>query len=145
MSMDKKSLTKEFSARLTGLREELHHSRVKMAEFFKTAQDSYRRYELGEMLPGFQSLYAAAMELGLSLDWLVCGRGPVYYQEKEEKTENETPSGLSRESGDEIAALLDHIDRIPLLRHEIMVYFYKFKVEHEDLIARSMGEKDYKL
>jgi hypothetical protein len=32
------------------------------------------------------------------------------------------------------------MDRIPLLRHEILVYFYKFKAEHKDMVVESMVE-----
>jgi hypothetical protein len=46
--------------------------------------------------------------------------------------------GSSRE---EIKDLLEHMNRIPLLRHEVLVYFYKFKAEHKDIVVEGMAEQ----
>jgi hypothetical protein len=93
------------------------------------------------MLPGFPALYSAAEKLGISLDWLVCSKGPVYYKEiekkdqVEEKEKKEPPKDfLPGSSREEIIDLLEHMNRIPLLRNEVLVYFYKFKAEHKYLV-----------
>jgi len=33
------------------------------------------------------------------------------------------------------------MNRIPLLRHEVLVYFYKFKAEHKDIVVEGMAEQ----
>ena len=135
--MDSKTIQENFSSRITELRQSLHYSRGKMATFFRVSQVTYRRYEQGVMLPGFTSLYDVAVKLGVSLDWLVCGRGPVYFKEIQEKLKKQA---VHETNPPEITNLLDHMNRIPLLRNEILSYFYKLKAEHEGIIAKSMEE-----
>jgi transcriptional regulator with XRE-family HTH domain len=108
-----------------------------MATFFMTTQVTYRRYEQGVMLPSFISLYTAAVKLGVSLDWLVCGRGPIYFKEIKEKLAKQA---AHEANSPEIINLLDHMNRIPLLCNEILSYFYKFKAEHGEIIAKGMEE-----
>lgn len=135
--MEKQMKDEDFSKRLTELRKSLHYSRSKMATLFRVALVTYRRYEQGLMLPSFFSLYDVAVKLGVSLDWLVCGRGPVYFKEIKEKLEKQA---VHEAYPPEITNLLDHMNRIPLLRNEILSYFYKLKAEHEGIIARGMEE-----
>ena len=103
------------------------------------------------LLPGFSGLFSIAEKLGISLDWLVCGKGPVYYKEKKEKTDQEEEIAVEEKaihqkflpgfSQDEINDFLELMSRIPLLRHEVLVFFYKFKEEHKDLVAEVMTKQ----
>jgi transcriptional regulator with XRE-family HTH domain len=133
--MGTKTIQENFSSRLTGLRQSLHYSRGQMATYFKVKQVTYRRYEQGLLMPGFTSLYGVAVKLGVSLDWLVCGRGPVYFKEIQEKLEKQE---IHETNPPEIANLLDHMNRIPLFCNEILSYFYKLKAEHGEIIASAM-------
>ena len=97
-------------------------------------------------MPAYPGLYTIAEKLGVSLDWLVCGKGPVYYKEKEAKElaagKKEALQELLPESSlEEIKDLLEQMNRIPLLRHEILVYFYKFKAEHKELMVEGKAEQ----
>ena len=131
-----KTIQENFSSRLTELRKSLHYSRGQMAAYFMVNRGTYRKYELGLMMPGFTSLYGVAVKLGVSLDWLVCGRGPVYFKEIQEKLEKQE---VHETNPPEITNLLDHMNRIPLFCNEILSYFYKLKAEHGEIIASAMG------
>jgi len=153
--MDIKSMKSIFSSRIIELRQKLGYSTKSMSNCLNASQTSYRRYEQGKILPAYPGLYSIAEKLGISLDWLVCGKGPVYYKEKETKDQSEekkeTLQDLAKEKKEtlqdllpgtpleEIKDLLGHMNRIPLLRHEIFTYFYKFKAEHKELIAEGMA------
>ncbi len=144
--MDIKNLKSIFSSRIIELRRSLNYSTKKMGDCLWASQTSYRRYEQGKILPGYPGLYAIAENLGISLDWLVCGKGPVYYKEKEKNDRAEEKKEtlqdlLTGSSLEEIKDLLENMNRIPLLRHEILVYFYKFKAEHKDLVPGGMAEQ----
>ncbi len=134
--MDIKSLKNTLSRRLIELRQSLHYSTRKMGEYFRVSATTYHRYEQGKMLPSFPGLYSAAEKLGISLDWLVCSKGPVYYEDKEKK--DSLQNLLSNTSTEEISDLLEHMNRIPLLRHEVFTCFYKFKTDHKELVAEGM-------
>ncbi|MCX6579036.1 MAG: hypothetical protein NT166_02510 [Candidatus Aminicenantes bacterium] len=51
----------------------------------------------------------------------------------EKKIENVSPP-LSPD----FKELFEHMDRIPLLRHEILVQFRQFKEEHQALVKKAM-------
>jgi transcriptional regulator with XRE-family HTH domain len=144
--MDIKSLKSAVSTRLIELRQSLHYSTRKMGEYFNVSETTYHRYEQGKMLPGFPGLYSAAEKLGISLDWLVCSKGSVYYKDIEKKDQVEVKKETLQDflpgaSQEEIKDLLEHMNRIPLLRHEVLVYFYKFKAEHKDIVNEGMAEQ----
>jgi len=133
--MNKKSMLETFSKRVTALRQSLHLSRRKMAVFFRATEVTYRRYEQGFILPSFMSLVAAGEELGISLDWLVYGRGEMYYRDIAERVAKQV---VHEAASPEVLNLMDHIKRVPLVRNELLSHFYKIKTEHEEVIAREM-------
>jgi hypothetical protein len=38
----------------------------------------------------------------------------------------------------DIQELLDHMDKLPLLRHEILAQFYRFKEENQAIVEKAM-------
>jgi hypothetical protein len=40
----------------------------------------------------------------------------------------------------EVRELLQHMERIPLLRHEVLSFFYKFKLDYKDLVESSIKD-----
>ncbi len=143
--MGQTSLLKDFGYKLRKLREFLKYSTAKMAGYFGTVQVNYGRYEKGKIFPGFLAMRSFANSTGISLDWLICDREPMYYKEKKEgietadeeetKLKEEVRQELIREMmvpEGEIKDLMEHMERIPLLRHEVLVHFYKFKEQHKE-------------
>jgi len=59
------------------------------SSFVRISLKKNLRYEQGKILPGYHGLYSIAEKLGISLDWLVCGKGPAYYKEKEKEDQVE--------------------------------------------------------
>jgi len=148
--MDRKTLLKDFAYKLRKVRESLKYTQREMADYFGTEKTNYTRYESGKIFPGFIGLYYFANSSGISLDWLVFGKGPRYYKEKleeetddkqvieekkviEEKEEAQPVPAVKIPEG-EIKELLEYMERIPYLRHEILVSFYKFKEEHKEIV-----------
>jgi len=146
--MNRTSLLKDFSNKIFKYRESSGYSNKKMAAYFGVAPVNYTRYEQAIIFPNFGALYSFAIKTGISLDWLVCGKGPMYFEEKMEKEEKEEKAAseekevTSKKKGeqteligtmmdDEIKELVEHMERIPLLRHEILVSFYKFKEKNK--------------
>ncbi len=148
--MNRTSLLKDFSTKIFKYRESFGYSRKKMAAFFGTAPVNYKRYEDAIIFPNFWALFCFAIETGISLDWLVCNRGSMYYKEKMEKEEKEeTPPKKVKEAkpepgreimDEEIKDLVEHMERIPLLRHEILVSFYTFKEKHKKMVEEAGAE-----
>lgn len=87
-------------------------------------------------------------DFDVSLDGLICAKGPMLFKEKEkgetrgkEVLPAEEGTQQERSRGPELRELLDHMEKVPLLYHEIMVYFYKFKMTNNELIEAALGEQ----
>ena len=130
MNTNRRRSLKGISARVRKIREVLSYSQDSMAAHFGVARASYYRYESGEALPGPYALDVLANNFDVSLDWLIAGKGPMFYKEKKRPEEK-----IKLENAlDEVKELLDHMDRIPLLRLEVLSFYYKFKRDYKDLI-----------
>ncbi len=132
--MDKKTLMKDIGYKLRKIRESSRYRPHEMADFLGTWQSTYSRYEKGETPLNIITLYKLANRFNISLDWLIRGKGPMYYNEKEvgQKSEpDHTEQQLLQILGEDVKELLEHMVQIKLLRYEILVYFQKFKEKHK--------------
>lgn len=139
--MNRTSLLKDFSNKILKYRESSGYSKKTMAGYFGVSSVNYKRYEEAMIFPTFWGLYYLAMKTGISLDWLVCDRGPTYYKEEEEKKAQPVKEAKPQSTGEimdeEIKDLVEHMERIPLLRHEILVSFYTFKEKHKKMVEEA--------
>ena len=144
--MNRKDLLKDIGYKLKKIREALKYSGPKMASRFEVARSSYLRNENGETCPDIQTMRILGNSFDVSLDWLICDKGPMYYREKEqkqvEKEEEKTEQKPSLETLDtvpeEIRELLEHMKRIPLLRYQVLASFHKFKDKYKEMVAAAM-------
>jgi hypothetical protein len=75
------------------------------------------------------------------MDWLLFGKGPRDYKDKEKEVELEKKEEEKNAAVDmkpEIRELLEYMARIPLLYHEILVHFENFRVEKKELVETAM-------
>ncbi len=114
--------------RLLKLRGQLALSPGEMAARLGVSRSSYYKNENGETLPGMISIFRLHKDLKLSIDWFLFGIGGMYLpdeQQIQEREQAKTPSTVKFDP--ELSELIAHLEKDPLLRHEIMVYFYKYK------------------
>lgn len=141
--MDKKNLLIDIGYKLRKVREALKLRNSELADHIRFNRSSFNRYESGKTPPGIITLFSLGKKFNISLDWLICNKGEMFYKEKvvseskKETLEIPAPSPqliLDSLSGD-IRELLEHMERIPLLRYEILTYFLKFKDQNKELVA----------
>lgn len=121
--------------RLKKIREQLRYSPGEMAARLGIGINGYYKNEHGESTPSPKTLYQLQKEYDISMDWFLFNKGPERFKDKPAETEKprkeaetETKKSTAKEKiSPEIKDLLDHMEQDPLLRHEIMVYFYKYK------------------
>jgi transcriptional regulator with XRE-family HTH domain len=144
--MYRKDILKDIGYRLKKVREALNNSGPQMASEFGVMRSSYLRNESGKTCPGIMSMRILGNRFNISLDWLICEKGPMYYREKEQKQQEPSktvletkpaPETLDSLPGD-IRELLDHMKRIPLLRYETLASFHKFKEEYKEMVSAAM-------
>ncbi|NIM15965.1 MAG: helix-turn-helix domain-containing protein [Candidatus Aminicenantes bacterium] len=160
--MKDRSLIQGAGLRLKKVRELLNFPRKEMARRLDVKNVTYYKNENGETFPGLQTLSRLSNEFDISMDWFLFNKGPVYYKEKGSEAElekaqeelemerekkgkkgkavEETAAGTEIEMKPEVKALLAHMERIPLLYHEVLVHFQRFKIENRDLVEASMAE-----
>jgi len=145
--MKRKDLLKEIGYKLKKARRALKYSAGFMISSLQLVPSSYYRNENGKTCPDIMSLQILGREFGISLDWLVCDKGPMFYKEKDrEESQEEIPEAAEKEPlqdpldtlPDEIKELVKHMERIPLLRYEILASFHRFKGEYKETVSEAM-------
>ncbi|MCP4147006.1 MAG: helix-turn-helix domain-containing protein [bacterium] len=129
--MISKKLLVGIGDRLRALRSRLGISQQSLGARLKLSRTGYGRYETGENSIGLPALAKLASDMDVSLDWLIAGKGPVFFKQKATVA---SESGMSGQL-DEVQDLLEHMEKIPVLRYEIFGAFHRFKLEHKDLVA----------
>ncbi|UCH95097.1 MAG: helix-turn-helix transcriptional regulator [Candidatus Aminicenantes bacterium] len=135
MEMNRRKILQGIGSKLKKLRKQLNYSRPKMAACFGVSMTGYGKNERGDTLPKLGTLIRLAEDFDISLDWLIMNKGTMYYKEKEpeklieKETKEKTASLEDVMPG--VRELLDSMAQDPLLLHEVMVYFYKYKEKKE--------------
>lgn len=76
----------------------------------------------------------------VSLDWLICSKGPMFYQAKDKEARAD---GIGMEVvKEDVKELVEYMERIPLLRYEMLTHFQRFKAENKDLVNDALKEED---
>jgi len=150
--------------RLSIIRRQLELSRKDMANRLGLSWPAYYKNEAGETFPRQSTVIRLEKEYDISMDWFMFGKGGMYYSKERARVqalEKESESlkkeleaarenlsvkekapelkGFGVERKVEVKELLDHMSRITLLYHELMVHFHRFKMENRDLVDISMS------
>lgn len=163
MKINKREFSREVGRRLTMLRRQLGFSRPEMAKRFGISSNALGKNEHGDSSPNTQTLHRLASDFDISMDWLLFNKDPMYYKDKKTMeeleqeiaelkkeldlarqqlavSEKEKPTE-SKEMGTaavpqlepEVRELVEQMGKIPLLHHEILAHFHRFKRENKDL------------
>jgi transcriptional regulator with XRE-family HTH domain len=95
------------------------------------------KHERGDSYPTTKMLRILAIEYNLSMDYMICGRGSMYYNESQSPQPNPVPS-----PDHEVTELFDLMAEIPLVRLSMLTYFQRFKIENKELLKKALSEKD---
>jgi transcriptional regulator with XRE-family HTH domain len=145
METIRKTILKGISSRFREIREQLGCSRKQLADGMKISIGAYNKNEIGVTLPRFNALYHLSEHYGISMDWLLFNKGMMELKKNEAHLkELENTAALLKEeaakAGDEKTAvmldkpevkeLLVYMKQEPVLYHEIMLHYQKYKKEH---------------
>lgn len=106
-----------------------------MAAALNINRITYVRNSIGRATPNIYTVYNLGKRFEISLDWFLLDEEPMYRSEKKAEAvpPPQTPPLLP-----DIRELLDHMDKIPVLRHEILAQFYRFKEDHQTMVEKAM-------
>jgi len=129
--------------RLKKIRRALGFTQEKMVSFFKIGRANYSRIEKGDVSPSLEILYTLQTVFSVSMDWIISGFGDMFI------SENKGNEVMSKFDSDpykgEIADLLIHIEKIPMLKHAILSFFYEYKTRHKKIIQNIFAESKEKI
>ncbi|MCP5051837.1 MAG: helix-turn-helix transcriptional regulator [bacterium] len=141
-----RAMLQEVALKLRKLRKQLGYTKSQMAARVGLTPSGYYRNEGGETFPNFKTLRMLCSEHDISMDWFIFNKGPMYFKEKVEPKEKEPEVIIKtvevpKELPKDIQELMDHMEGIPLLHHEVLAYFQRFKVDNKDLVKSSMEQE----
>jgi len=137
--MTRKDIAKAIGSKLLQVRQTYELSLTRMAETLNCSRLSYTRNENGCAIPNFFTICNLGNQLGISLNWLILDEGPMLLKEITAEKKIET---VSLPLSPDFKELFEHMEKIPLLRFEILAQLHRFKEEHQALVEKAMRPKD---
>lgn len=122
--------------RLALIREELRLTRGEMASKLGLNQTTYYKNETGFFLPCLDTLSRLHKELDISVDWVLFGSQPMRNNEKQPIIAPDTITRRLENKLPDVKGLLNDMDQDPMLLHEIMLYYYRYKKNQEPPISK---------
>ena len=145
MGLKYRSTLQAVGNKLRALRRQLNYSRARMAAYFELSVSGYSKNENGETLPGLSTLRRLSDDFEISLDWLILNKGPKYFKEKEAPKQEELDQEKQQQQKQveekvvrweavmpDVKDLLEYMEQDPLLRHEVLAFFYKYKKKNKE-------------
>ncbi len=157
---------KGLGGRLKRIRQSLNLTKAEMGRRLLLNDKSYYKYETDERCPNTKTLKHFSQEYNISMDWLMFGIGGMYLNVDENRRQQETAlvetrakmqDALDQQAATEkrlleaeskikaltlkpeISELVDSMEKMPVLHHEIMAYFQRFKGENAALIETTQS------
>ncbi len=116
--------------RLREIRNRLNMSQEEFGQVLGLKRSSLGRHERDECFPTGKMLSILVNKYNISMDYLLCNRGSLFYKEREGKNIMD----------EEIKEMLGLMSKVPLIRHSVMSYYQRFKLENQDLIEKELSE-----
>ena len=128
----------EIGSRLVELRKHYGCSQKEMAEKVGLSINTYRKSETGINYPSVLIIDRLRNRLGVSLEWYLFGRGPVFWADVIDANEKSAPNDVL---GREIEEMTGMMKKVPIICHALLLYFQELKVKHKEIIREEL-EKD---
>lgn len=124
----------EVGSRLRDVRLTLGYSVSRMAVLLNLNKMTYVKNENGTHFPGAVTLINLSTEYNVSIDWLLCNRGTMFYGEKDQAKKL-----LASKDEVQIDEMVNLMKNIPLAYHSMITSFLRFKVDNEAYLDREMA------
>lgn len=129
--------------RLRTVREMFKYTQRRMAGMVNIQEVTYKKNEKGLHLVHLKSLERLHEDLNISIEWVLFGNGPIYWQDIRAKKEEVKDAGLMKRDifREEVAEMIDILERIPVIRHSVMGHYQDCKIRYKDLLAEAAESK----
>jgi transcriptional regulator with XRE-family HTH domain len=132
-------MSNEVGLRLKELRRKLNMTQPQLGEKMGIKATTLAKHEKGICFPTGKMLNILASQYNVSMDYLVCGRGTLFYEDKD-NTDSIHPKNIM--SGDkELEELISLVSSMSWVRHALLSYFQRFKLENRELIQKELEKE----
>ena len=129
-------------SRLREVRKYFGFSQGKMAGILGITRDTLSKNERGYNSVQVDTLHALHESLGVSVEWLLFNRGAMFWDAGMTKDSNQGGKAEGITFSTELDEMIDLMKRVPFLRHAVMGYFQKFKIENNHLIDSTLEKAE---
>ena len=128
-------------ARLRRIRGYFGYRQYEMADFLGISRAAYGKNERGIHMIDLISIIAIHDKLGVSLEWLLFNRGPMFWKTVGDKKQKRTELQTTDSFTGELDQMIAEMKGIPLLRHAVMGFYQKFRIENDQVIRQFLGQE----
>lgn len=123
-----------YGRRLRELRKHLHMTQKEFGALFGLTRSGLGKHEREDSFLTLKMLQILADKYNVSMDYLLCNRGTLFYEK------GAFENGKGKFTDDEVKELLSLMARVPLVRHSVMGYFQRFKIENREIIEKELAK-----
>ncbi|MDQ1353032.1 MAG: Helix-turn-helix protein [Acidobacteriota bacterium] len=131
MKLRSKNFINEVGHRLELARKSYGYGRSEMAQRLGIARSNLYRSEIGFSLPRMETLLRLKEIFDISLDWLLFDIGPMHLKERQAELASEKQTKALIDETPDVKELLVSIEQDPVLRHELLTHFFKYKQDRQ--------------
>ncbi|MCX6579854.1 MAG: helix-turn-helix transcriptional regulator [Candidatus Aminicenantes bacterium] len=113
--------------RLAKLRYLYNYPLQEMARRVGLSSSGYFKNENGVSFPKLETLQRLEKDFDVSMDWLIFNKGPIHYKDVLAGKGVEKISPSLEATVPEIKELMGCMEQDILFRHEVLVFFYKYR------------------
>ena len=129
-------MSNEFGSRLKEIRQRLKMTQEQLGKKLGVNASAVAKYEYEVTFPNINMLNILASQYNVSMDYLVCGRGTLFYEDKDTPDSDRYKNIIDGDK--EMEELFSLVSSISWVRYAVLSYFQRFKLEHRHLMEKEL-------
>jgi len=127
-------MSNEVGSRLKEIRQRLKMTQAQWGEKLGISGSAVAKHENGITFPTVKMLNILSSQYNVSMDYLLCGRGTLFYEDKDNSNSNRLKNMV--EGDIELEELFSLVCSKSWVRHAVLSFFQRFKLENRELIEK---------
>ena len=132
-------MSNEVGLRLKELRRKLNMTQAQLGEKLGIKATTLAKHENGICYPTGKMLNILSSQYNVSMDYLLCGRGTLFYEDKDNSDSNRLKNIIKGDK--ELEELFSLVSSKSWVRHAVLSYFQRFKLENRELIQKELEKE----
>ena len=133
-------MSNEVGSRLKEIRQRLKMTQAQLGEKLGVNGSAVAKHENGITFPTGKMLNILASQYNVSMDYLVCGRGTLFYEDKDTPDSDRYKNVIIGDK--EMEELFSLVSSISWVRYAVLSYFQRFKLEHRHLMEKELENEN---